>query len=150
MEPKTLLRVASIVMLLHDLGHTFGALTWKQSEDPAMQEVIKQMTENKSPFMGAVRSMGEYYDGYGFASALSMLFIAAILWITSNATLQNSGLVKNILIVTSITLLLWGIGELIFFFPFAAAFSLLAFLLTTIAMLKLRNQSSKKISFNVI
>lgn len=138
MKPKLLLRTASIVMLLHDLGHTFGALTWKQSEDPAMQEVIKQMTENKFPFMGVVRSMGEYYDGFGFATTLALLFIAAVLWVTSNVTSQNVGLVKNILTVTSVILLLWGILELVYFFPFAAAFSLLAFLLTTIATLRLK------------
>ena len=92
--------------------------------------------------MGAIRSMGEYYDGYGLLSALAMLLVTVILWITSNATTQNTGLAKSILIVTCIILLLWGIGELTFFFPFAAAFSLLAFLLTAIATLKLRNQGS--------
>ncbi len=142
MKPKLLLRTASVLMLLHDMGHTFGALTWKKTEDPVMQEVINQMTGNKFPFMGAVRSMGEYYDGYGFISALAMFFIAAILWIASNISLQNSGIAINILIITSIILLLWGISELIFFFPFAAAFSLLAFLLTVIATMKLINQGS--------
>jgi hypothetical protein len=141
MKSKVLLRVASIVMLLHNAGHMVGATTWKQSEDPAMQEVIRQMTENKFPFMGAVRSMGEYYDGYGFLSALAMLLIAAILWITSNATVQNAGIVKSILVVTAIALLLWGVMELFFFFPFAASFSLLAFLLTAIAIMKLKSQA---------
>ncbi len=115
MKPKILLRIASIIMFLHDIGHTFGHLTWKQSPDPAKQEVIKQMTDNKFPFMGAVRSMSDYYDGYGWASTLALLLIAA---------------------------LAWGIDELIFFFPFAAAFSLLAFLLTGIAIFQIRNQKT--------
>lgn len=126
MKPKFLLRTASVVMLLHDFGHTFGALTWKQSDDPAKQEVIKQMTEPKFPFMGTVRSMGEYYDGYGFTCSLALLFIAILLWLLSNVTEQNKKLVRQILTVTSIILLAWGIDELIFFFPFAAAFSLIA------------------------
>src|SRR5580765_7006959 len=119
MKPKLLLRIVAIVMLLHDAGHTFGHLTWKQSPDAAKQEVIKQMTDNKFPFMGAVRSMGEYYDGYGYASTLALFLLASILWIASGVTEQNKGIVKKILVVVSIVLFAWGIDELIFFFPFA-------------------------------
>ncbi len=129
-------------MFLHDIGHTFGHLTWKQSPDPAKQEVIKQMTDNKFPFMGAVRSMSDYYDGYGWASTLALLLIAAILWIASGVKTESANLVKKILVVLSLILLAWGIDELIFFFPFAAAFSLLAFLLTGIAIFQIRNQKT--------
>ena len=140
MKAKLLLRIASIVMLLHDLGHTFGHLTWKQSPDSAKQEVIKQMTDNKFPFMGAVRSMSEYYDGYGFAATLALLLIAALLWIASGVTEQNRVIVRRILVVVSIILLAWGIDELIFFFPFAASFTLLAFLMTSISIFQLEMQ----------
>jgi hypothetical protein len=139
MKPKILLRIAAIIMLLHDIGHTMGALTWKQTTDSAKQEVINQMTEKKFPFMGAVRSMSEYYDGYGFASTLALLLIVILLWITSSVTSQTASLVRKILILLTIILLLWGIDELIFFFPFAAAFSLIAMLLTFIATIRLSN-----------
>ena len=136
MKPKILLRTASIVMILHDIGHMGGTLTWKQAAEPEKQQVIQQMTEHKFPFMGAMRSMGDYYDGYGFASALAILLISAILWIVSSSLNQDPGLAKKILITVSAILLAWGINELIFFFPFAAAFSLLAMALTIIAVLQ--------------
>ena len=137
MKPKILLRIASIVMVLHDIGHMGGSLTWKQAADPEKQQVINQMTEHKFPFMGAMRSMGDYYDGYGYASALAILLISIILWIISDSATQNPNLAKKILIAVSTILLAWGINELIFFFPFAASFSLLAFALTVIAILHL-------------
>jgi len=137
MKPKILLRIASIVMILHDVGHMMGSLTWKQAVEPDKQQVIEQMTGHKFPFMGAMRSMGDYYDGYGYAAALAILLIAVILWIISGSEAQNSSLGKKILISISAALLLWGINELVFFFPFAAAFSLLAMALTFIAVLKL-------------
>jgi len=140
MKPKLLLRTASIIMLLHDAGHTFGHLSWKQTTDPAKQEVINQMSDKKFPFMGAERSMGEYYEGYGWAAALALLLIAAILWITAGHVTQNTIFAKKILVVISIILLAWGIDELLFFFPFAAAFSLLAALLTAIAIFQLRTE----------
>ncbi|MGA7161548.1 MAG: hypothetical protein WBZ48_11135 [Bacteroidota bacterium] len=138
MKPKLLLRIASIVMILHDVGHIGGSLTWKQATDPEKQQVISQMTDHKFPFMGAMRSMGDYYDGYGFASALAILLIAAILWIVSGSVSQNPALAKKILITVSAILLAWGINELIFFFPFAASFSLLAMLLTAVAAFQLK------------
>jgi len=72
------LRLASIVILLHDIGHPFGAPTWKQTTSQTKKQVIKQITDNKFPFMGTIRSMSEYYDGYGFASILALLLIAVI------------------------------------------------------------------------
>ena len=102
MKPKILLRIASIVMLLHDVGHTFGHMAWKQAAEPDKQLIIQQMTGHKFPFMGAIRSMGDYYDGYGYASTLALLLIAAILWIVSDSVAQSPNLSKKILILLSV------------------------------------------------
>lgn len=126
MKPKLLLRIAAVIMLLHDVGHTFGHLTWKHTPDAAKQEVIKQMTDNKFPFMGAVHSMADYYDGYGFAGTLALLFFAAVLWIVSSVDTQTTSMSRKIIFTVSVLLLLWGIDEVIYFFPFAAAFSIAA------------------------
>ncbi len=143
MNPKILLRIAAILMLLHAIGHTYGSLNWKKATDPAKQAVIESMM-HKFPFMGVERSVAEYYDGYGFACTLALLLITAILWITSNVAPHSIALVKNILVVLSFILLAWGIDELIFFFPFAAAFSLLSFLLTLVATLRLMKPATIK------
>ena len=144
MNPKVLLRIAAILMFLHAVGHTMGALSWKKTPDAEKRAVIESMTAHKFPFMGEERSMAEYYDGYGFACTLALLLITAILWITSNVAPHSIALVKNILFVLSFILLAWGIDELIFFFPFAAAFSLLSFLLTLIATLRLMKPATVK------
>jgi hypothetical protein len=141
MSPKVLLRISSIVIFLHDLGHTLGFSSWKLTPDAAKLEVIKQMTVNKFPFMGAVHSMGDYYEGFGFAASLALLLIAAILWIVSGSTTQNQSLITKILVVIAIFLLAWGIDELIYFFPFAAAFSLLAMALTTVAVFQINRHA---------
>src|ERR1700722_20188533 len=115
MKPKLLLRIAAILMLLHNVGHTMGFSGGKQSPDPVKQEVIKQMTGHSFPFMGAVHSLGDYYEGFGYAATLALLLIAAILWVVSGYTEQTEPLVKRILIVLSVILLAWGVNELIFF-----------------------------------
>lgn len=138
MKPKLLLRIASVVMFAHDVGHTFGHLSWKATPDPAKRAVIRQMTENRFPFMGAVRSLGDYYDGYGFAASLALLLIAAILWIVSGSATENPTLTRKLCLAVSIILLAWGIDELVFFFPFAAAFTLLAAVSTIAALVQLK------------
>ena len=141
MKPKILLRIASAVVIFHDMGHTLGAVTWRQSPDPIKQMIINQMIEHKSPFMGAMRSMGEYYEGYGYAATIALLLIGIILWLVSAVSLQNLDMVRKILITIGVSLLLWGADELIFFFPFAAAFSLVASLLTFLAVFNLKKVS---------
>lgn len=141
MKSKILLRIASILMLFHDIGHTLGHSGWKHAPDPAKQAVIDQMTGSKFPFMGASHSMGDYFEGYGYAATLALLLISAILWIVSDTSVQNNSMVRKILIVTTAILLAWGIIELIYFFPFAASFTLLSMLLTGLAIFNLPRNS---------
>jgi hypothetical protein len=131
--PKILLRIASALMLIHVLGHTVGFSGWKKPTDPVQQEVIRQMTGPKFPFMGVTRSMGEYYDGFGYGCTVGMLLFILVLWFVSGELYAAPGLAKKLLLSVALCLLAWGIDELIFFFPFAACLTLLAFVLTLTA-----------------
>lgn len=84
------------------------------------------MLDNKFMFMGATQTLAGHHDGYGYASALALLFFAIILWIVSSADANTNAMSSKIILVTSFVLLLWGIDELIFFFPFAASFSIIS------------------------
>jgi hypothetical protein len=129
MRAKIILRAAAIIIFLHGIGHTMAVLTWKDDPDPKKMEVVRQMTENKFPFMGTSRSMGEYFEGFGIHGTLSLLLITLILWYASDVKEPNKNLNKKIILTVSIILLVWGIIELIYFFPFAASFSLISSLL---------------------
>ena len=143
MKPKVLLRIAAVVMFLHVVGHTIGAATWKQTNEPAKQEVIKRMVEQKFPFMGTVRSMAEYYDGYGYSSTIALLLAVTLLWILFGLAERNAVVAAKILLPVSLFLLLLGIDEIIFFFPLAAGMSLLGALLGGLSLLTLRKQEAR-------
>lgn len=138
MKPKLLLRIAAGIMFLHLLGHMVGASTWKENPDPAVKEVIQGMEQNQFMFMGARQSLAGHHDGYGYAGALALLFFCAVLWIVSageaSAKLEN----VRLIFVTTAILLLWGILELIYFFPFAAAFTLTSSALSAYALVGLK------------
>jgi len=124
--PKILLRIAAALMFIHGLGHTIGHSGWKNSTNPAQEGVIRHMTGPKFPFMGVTRSMGEYFDGYGYGCSIGMLLFVLALWFTSGELSGSPTLAKKLTLGTAVCLLAWGIDEIIFFFPFAAGLSLLA------------------------
>lgn len=141
MKPKLLLRIAAVIMLLHAFGHTVGIYTWKDDTGPIPQDLIKQMIEQKFVFMGATGSMGAYYEGLGYASTIAMLMVVFILWIIGGNAEAAASLSAKILLPVSLFLLLLGVIELIYFFPFAAMFSLVSALLSFYSLFKLSKMS---------
>ena len=125
---KLLLRISAILMLLHTAGHTIGALTWRQAPNSRVAAVIKGMQTEHYPFMGRQISLASFFDGYGFTMIGVLLLITILLWLLS--VQPNRGMI----LVVGLFLLFMGIIELIYFFPFAAAFSLLAGTLTLITL----------------
>ncbi|MES2375968.1 MAG: hypothetical protein V4553_05300 [Bacteroidota bacterium] len=134
MKAKILLRTGSIIMLLHTMGHTVGALTWKEAPNVATKQVVDGMLNNRFDFMGRAVSFGDFYAGYGYTMIGVLLFISVLLWLLSA---QPS---LPVMLALGLLLLFMGVIELIYFFPFAAAFSLLAGLVTLLAYWKLRRQ----------
>ncbi|MGZ3840003.1 MAG: LIC_13387 family protein [Flavisolibacter sp.] len=126
MKPKLLLRIAAVLILFHAIGHTIGHSGWKKDTDPVKKEVIRQMTGHEFSFMGKIRSLGDYYEGFGYACSIALLLITVILWFTAQASDREPILAKKIALTIGCSMLLWGGLELYYFFPFAAAFSLLA------------------------
>ena len=128
MKAKLLLRIAAVLMFLHTMGHTLGAFSWKTAPNPTVGLVIKGMETNHFDFMGRSVTLASFFDGYGFTMLLMLLFISILLWLLS-ANSENS-LSARLLPVFAVFLLSMGIIEYVYFFPFAAAFSVAAGLFT--------------------
>jgi hypothetical protein len=126
MKPKILLRVASIMMFLHTIGHTIGALTWKKDPDPAIQQVVDAMLNNKFIFMGALRSIGDFYEGYGMTMIFVLLLMAVLLWQLSSIIVKHPAPAARLLIPISLALLAIALMEFRYFFLLAGAFTLIA------------------------
>ena len=127
---KVLLRIAAGLMFIHLLGHTVGHATWDKPEDPKMLDVVTAMKSYEAEFMGSVKSMADYYNGYSLLIFGVYAMSLVLLWITSGFVQEQTVIAKKILYPVGITLLFFGIVEFMFFFPFAASMSLLAGILT--------------------
>ncbi|MDO3642454.1 hypothetical protein [Mucilaginibacter sp. L3T2-6] len=140
MKPKIFIRISSALMLLHTAGHTIGALTWKQAPDSTVARLISDMQSIHFAFMGRQVSLGSFFQGYGVINIFVLLFITVLLWLLSNAV--GNTLTGKLLPVVAIFLLLMGVSELIYFFPFAAAISLLAGMLALAASINLKTATA--------
>lgn len=134
MSPKLLLRLAAGFILIHFLGHSLGHFTWKGATDPVKKEVINQMTSHDFPFMGALRSMGDYFEGY---STIMFVVYGMSIWMLltiSTVVEKQSELSGKLLVPIGFTYLVFGVVEFIYFFPFAAGISMGAGLLIVTAI----------------
>lgn len=134
MRSKLLLRIAAALVLVHLLGHAIGHATWQTPEDPRMQAVVQSMKGYAAPFMGAVKSMADYYHGYSLI--MFGLYGASIwiLWAASGAIEESRTLLRRLLLPLGVVYVYFGIVEYLYFFPFAAVVSLLAGVLVLVAV----------------
>jgi len=130
MKAKLLLRIASVIMLLHTIGHTIAALTWKEAPNPAIQHVVDDMLNNRFDFLGRSVSIGDFYAGYGYSMIGVLLLVSIFLWILSNQ------LIRRMILPLGLFLVFLAVIELIYFFPIPAALSLLAGIVALMAYKK--------------
>jgi len=140
MTAKLLLRIAAILMLLHTIGHTIGALTWKDAPNPAAGQVVSGMQSQHFDFMGRSVTLGGFFEGYGFTMIGVLLLVTIFLWLFSSQS--TNPLTKSLLPVLALFLLVMGVIEYIYFFPFAAVFSFLAGLCSVAALVVVKRGKS--------
>ena len=132
MKTKIFLRMASVMMLLHALGHTMGVLTWKQAPNARVAGVIAGMLNEHFDFMSRSVSVGMFFEGYGISMIFVLLLLTVLLWQLANAP------VKNTLSVMAIFLLALAVTEYIYFFPLAGTMTLVAGACTGLAGFQLK------------
>ena len=142
MKPKILLRIAAALMLLHTIGHTFGALSWKNAPNATIARVVREMIVNHFEFMGRSVTVASFYEGYGIGLIGVLLLITILLWFLSNDT-ENQFSIKY-LTVLMVFLLFLGVTEYIYFFFLAAAFTTLAGLCALFALISI-NRNNKQV-----
>jgi hypothetical protein len=126
MKSKILLRIACFLILVHLLGHSLGHLQWDKPKDPKMKEVVDLMKSYSSEFMGATKSMANYYEGYSLIMFFVFAMTILILWSVSSFVDTHKDIAVKILYPIAITYLAFGVIEYFYFFVFAASISFLA------------------------
>ena len=135
MNAKVLLRIAAALILVHLLGHSVGHAGWDHPEDPKMMDVVTVMKSYKAEFMGAVKSMADYYNGYSILIFGLYAMTISLLWLTSGFILEQPSIAGKILYPVGIAYVFFGVVEFLYFFPFAASMSFFAGILTLFSII---------------
>jgi hypothetical protein len=133
MKFKLFTRIAAGLMFLHMAGHIMGMLTWTNVDTFAQQSAVAAMTNNHFKFMGAMRSYGDYFNGFGNACTVYMVLVVCLLWLSAKFFRQNPSIAKTLVLLTGLSLAVWAILEWVYFFPLAAGMTTLASIFSLIA-----------------
>jgi hypothetical protein len=128
MRPKILLRISSVIMLLHLIGHSMGAFTWKQAPNPAVGRVIAGMEQEHFDFVGKSVTLASFFTGYGFINIFILLLLICLLWLLSTSS------DRRLLWPITFYLFAQAILEFVYFFPLPAIMSLVAAILSALAL----------------
>jgi len=92
------LRVASVLTVLHCIGHTIGGV-FGVDAPPGTKEgtVVEAMKSNQFEVMGAIRSFWDFFIGYGLTISVSSLIQAVVLWQLASLAKIESGRVRPII-----------------------------------------------------
>lgn len=135
MKSSILIRIAFVLILLHILGHGMGHFTWRDTPDSGLTEIITKMDSYSFDFMGKPQTIGGHHDGFSIIFEITLVFFAGALWYISGK-ISSAAELRPVLLMVSICLILFGIVELIYFFPLAAGMSMLAGMLAIVAWIK--------------
>jgi hypothetical protein len=118
-------------MLLHTMGHSFGAFTWNQAPNKAVADVIQGMGSNRFPFLGWQVTLAGFYQGYGYSLIFVLLLISITLWLAGGNPTDR--MTRRLLTFMVAFLVSFSICEWIWFFPMASILSMLAAILSLLA-----------------
>lgn len=136
MKPKLLLRIAAVIMLLHAVGHTLGVATWQKPDGDIPAKVVQIMQAEKFGFMGSDgATMAGFYSGFGYCCTAFLVFIAVLLWIISRWKGRPA---NEILWTVGIAILSLAAIEIVYFFPMAVSFCVVAAALVFLSIFFIR------------
>ncbi|MCL2025954.1 MAG: hypothetical protein FWG92_04020 [Leptospirales bacterium] len=103
-----------------------------------MQNVITTMVENKTNYMGAHRSLADFYHGYSLLLFVVYILSIWILMVLASSHRRDIKIVKSILFPLGIAYIAFGVIEFRQFLPLAAGLSALTGLLILLSLFFLR------------
>ena len=80
MKPALLLRIASLLSLLHCILHTAGGVFGSPKHGAEEIAVIETMKSHHFAVMGSVRSYWDFLFGYGLFVTIALLVQAILFW----------------------------------------------------------------------
>lgn len=115
MKPVILLRIASVLTLIHAVLHTIGGVFGKPA--PGVQAAtVLVMKTNQFPLMGFTRSFWDFYIGMGLAVSIFLTVEALVFWQLGSLAKTQARELRPILATFAVGYLVFAVDSYRFFF----------------------------------
>ncbi|WP_061247199.1 LIC_13387 family protein [Leptospira noguchii] len=116
MKAKLFIRIASALMFVFALGHSFGHFTRYKTSDPQALSTISIMQQTKIPMQGVTKTYDQFYTGMSLNLSIVLISLMILLWILSNLSEANPQTVQKLLIPILFCTFGFGITGFFYFF----------------------------------
>lgn len=115
MKPALLLRIASVLTLIHAIMHTIGGVFGKPMPGAAAM-VAATMQANHFSVFGVTRSYADFYFGMGMGITISLTVEAVVLWQLGTLAKKHATALRPIFVVLALKYLVFAVNSYLYFF----------------------------------
>lgn len=116
MKPAWMLRIASVLTLIHCLLHTVGGVLSPPRHGEKEVAVIETMKSYQFDMFGSMRTYWDFFFGYGLFVTISLLVLGVFFWQLANMSKTNALFVRRISALFTLNFILMAIVSWRYFF----------------------------------
>jgi hypothetical protein len=125
MKTTLFLRIASVLAFIHAILHTIGGMLSKPNNGAPEIAIIEAMKSRSFNVMGSMRSYWDFFFGYGWLVAITLLIQGILFWQLASMAKTNASLIRPILLLFCLNFLATTVVAFKYFFIAPAVTELL-------------------------
>lgn len=99
MRTTLYLRIASVLAVIHAILHTIGGMLSKPNNGAPEIAIIEAMKSRSFNIMGSMRSYWDFFYGYGWIVAITLLVQGILFWQLGTIAKTNASLIRPIVLL---------------------------------------------------
>jgi hypothetical protein len=105
MRTTLFLRIASVLAIIHAILHTIGGMLSKPNNGAPEIAIIEAMKSRSFNVMGSMRSYWDFFFGYGWLVAITLLVQGIFFWQLGSIAKANAAQIRPILLLFCVNFL---------------------------------------------
>lgn len=99
MKATLFLRIASVLAIIHAILHTIGGVIGKPNNGAPEVAIIDAMKSRSFNVMGSMRTYWDFFYGYGWIVAITLLVQGVLFWQLGTMAKTNASQIRPILLL---------------------------------------------------
>jgi hypothetical protein len=116
MKATLYLRIASVLAIIHAILHTIGGMLSKPNNGAPEIAIIEAMKSRSFNVMGSMRSYWDFFFGYGWLVAITLVIQGILFWQLATMAKTNAAPIRPILLLFCINFLATTVVAFKYFF----------------------------------